>query len=59
MHSADAGAGFYPEDVLGRENKDPWLGKPEHMRIATVGVYIFGGLMLVLVVTAFVAAFVG
>ncbi len=53
------GRDLYPEVVLGREKRDPWLGKPEHVRIATIGVYAFGGLMLLLVVTAFVAAFIG
>ena len=48
----------YARSMLGREKQDPWLGKPEHVRIATIAVYVFGGLMLLLVVSAFVAAFV-
>lgn len=49
----------YAQGVLGREKQHPWLGKPEHMRIATIGVYVFGGLMLALVLSAFVAAIIG
>jgi len=45
--------------VFGREKQHPWLGKPEHERIVTIAVYIFGGLMLLLILSAFVAAVIG
>ena len=58
----EAGVGAtatYPGGVFGREKQHPWLGKPEHERIVTIAVYIFGGLMLLLILSAFVAAVIG